>query len=650
MNKKTLLNVIAFSSLGLFATNSVLAQVNPLKESIATNLGGTRFVITAPTSISGVKKINYATWGATATPTITNRIIEKAYDTLGAATLLNGTGPYPSLTGKFALIYRGGGFTFSQKVNYCIAAGASGVIIVNNVPGDPVGMGATPAGSTVAVPVLMVSDIDGQAISDAIKTSAPNTVRMTLGTWNTGGTHDLGVMTAYQAGPHALNIPLHQLTGSAGTEAYKHYIGGAVANYGSMNETGITVTDSVFWTPKAGTAAYVTKNSYTVSSVSVADSIRFGFGTGTYELTPPTTTGKYEHKYSTAYGFADDFPQDNKTVITQNVTDSIFCKGSYDFVNARPNTSLGIRPGTATPSTFVMGNLFYVKNGGYAARKVQFSLSHQTEPTLVTAVSVSANIFKWVDGVGGDKDSIMQSGELTGVGTAAKIFTTLDSSGRTLTLQFLDFNDPLKPVNVIVQDNSWYYVAVEVPAPLFIGVDEGLSFFTRGYAQWRNAGSIPGKLVNETATGLAVSDNSTFFGNPLNDAAPYPFSGNAYYIDSAFYDRFNEISSVALLMSSYKPTLSINNLASANNFGSSSVYPNPATKGSITVDVALAQKSKNVVYRITDVLGKTIYSELHNDVQNEKFEINTANFASGNYYLMIITDNALDNKKITIQN
>lgn len=557
---------------------------------------------------------------------------------------------YPALTGKFALIYRGGGFTFSQKVNYCIAAGAIGVIVVNNVPGDPVGMGATPVGSTVSVPVLMVSDVDGQAISDAIKAGS-GPVKLTLGTWNTGGTHDLGVMASYQATPHALNIPQHQLAGSAGTVAYKHYTGGAVANYGTMTETAITVTDSVYWIPSSGGAGtYLTKNDYTVPSVSVMDSIKFGFGTGTYELIPPATTGKYEHRYSLAYGMTDDFPQDNKAVVTQYVTDSIFCKGSYDFVNARPNVTLGIRPGTASPTSFVMGNLFYVKNGGYAARKVQFSLSHETLPTLETAVAVSANIFKWVDGVGGDKDSIMQSGELVGVGTAAKIFSNLDSTGRTLTLDFLDFDDPTKDIDVILGGNSWYYVAVEVPAPLFIGVNEGNSFFTRGYAQWVNAGSVPGKFINETATGIAVSDVSTFFGDPLNYAAPFPFAGgNAVNVDSIFYDRFNEISSVALLMSKDIPS-SINTMATANNFGAAVVYPNPATKGSMTVEVALATKSNKVVYRITDVLGRTLFTEVHNNVQNEKFEINTASFATGNYYLMIITDNAFDNKKITIQN
>ena len=374
MKRINLLKIAAFAALGMFGNNSASAQT-PMKENIAANLGGTRFVITAPSSVGGIKKINYATWGAAASPTISNVTVEKAYDTLGGATLLNGTGAYPSLTGKFALVFRGGGFTFSEKVTRCITAGAIGVIIVNNIPGDPVGMAPTPAGSTVAVPVLMISDVDGQAISDVIKAAAPGAglVKLTLGTWNTGGTHDLGILAPFQAVPHALNMPLHQFAGSAGVEAYKMYTGGAIANYGTTTETAVTVNDSIYWTPTGGSPSFVSVQSYTVPSISVADSIRFGFASASYSLPAlPTTTGKYEHKYSIKYSATDDFPQDNMTTITHYVNDSVFCRGNYDYTNKRPRVSIGIQPASGT-TNFLMGNMYYVKNGGYAARYMQFS-------------------------------------------------------------------------------------------------------------------------------------------------------------------------------------------------------------------------------------------------------------------------------------
>lgn len=647
MRTKNLLTVAALTAIGIFSTQALYAQ-EPIKDNISGNIGGTRFVITDPASISGIKKINYADWGAAASPTITGAVIEKAYDTLGAATLLNGTGSYPSLTGKFSLIFRGGGISFSDKVNRSIAAGAIGVIIVNNIPGDPVGMAPTPTGSTVAVPVLMISDVDGQAISDAIKLGT--TVKLTLGTWNTGGTHDLGILSMYQATPHALNIPYHQLKGSAGTIAFKNYVGGAVANYGTVTETSVNVTDSVFWTPNGKTASFVTANTYNVPSISVSDSIRFGFGTTTYDLVPTIDSyGKYDHKYSISYGSTDDFPQDNTGIMTQYVTDSVYCKGNYNYTTTSPKVTLGIRPGVTPPITFLMGNTYYVKNGGYAARNIQFSLSILPDDGA-TLNGFMTNVFinKWTDGVGGDKDSIIQSGELKSVGICAKNFTTADSSGKTITIPVLDIVDPTSGKPVILEDDSWYYITVEVPAMLFIGIDGSISPFTRTFAQWKLAGSKPGSFVNETSGGIYTSDFATFTSDAASSVAPYPFSGNGYYIDSAFYDRNNEIPAITLLMSKEKVN-GVKIIESTNNQSFATVFPNPA-QNEINVEVALNKVNNNVTYRITDILGRSVYSETHKNIQNEKFTINTSNIANGNYYLLIVGDNnTTDVKKITIQ-
>jgi hypothetical protein len=657
MKRINLLKITALAVLGMFSNSSVMAQT-PMKESIATNLGGTRFVITAPTSIVGIKKINYAPWGAAASPTISNVTVEKAFDTLGAATLLNGTGAYPSLTGKFALIFRGGGITFSDKVNRCITAGAVGVIIVNNIPGDPVGMAPTPAGSTVAIPVLMISDVDGQAISDVIKSAAPGSgiVKLTLGTWNTGGTHDLGILAPFQAVPHALNMPLHQFAGSAGVQAYKMYTGGAIANYGTSTETAVTVNDSIYWTPTGGTASFVSVQSYTVPSISVLDSIRFGFASAPYSLPSlPTVTGKYEHKYSIQYSFADDFPQDNTTTITHYVNDSIFCRGNYDYANSRPRVSIGIQPGGGT-TNFLMGNMYYVKNGGYAARSMQFSLSVNDVPTLSALTTATIFLYKWKDGTAGagSLDSFVQAGELTPVGVNVKNFTTADSSGRTITLDIKDIIDPASSKLVILEDTTWYYAVVEVPVTSFIGMDESINFFSRSYAQYKNLGSKDGAGIIDNAIGAFFNDNGNFNSTATNTAFPFPFAAsatvpsNVFHVDSVFYDKADMVPAIALITSKQKKSASISGIV--KSIGSTTIYPNPATKGSMTVNIALENNSNSVVYRLTDAIGRTMYTETHKNVLKEQFEMNTANYPTGNYFLMIITDNGFDVKKVTIQN
>ncbi|MDQ3128800.1 MAG: S8 family serine peptidase [Chloroflexota bacterium] len=72
-------------------------------------------------------------------------------------------------SGKVAIINRGA-CTFSTKVANAKAAGAIGVIVVNNVAGDPTAMGAT-EGFDDDIPAVMISNTDGAALRAANPTT-----------------------------------------------------------------------------------------------------------------------------------------------------------------------------------------------------------------------------------------------------------------------------------------------------------------------------------------------------------------------------------------------------------------------------------------------------------------------------------------------
>ena len=74
----------------------------------------------------------------------------------------SGTAISTPLAGKIALIDRGV-CTFSTKVRNAQAAGAVGVLIVNNVAGDPVGM-AHDGGVFPTIPAAMLGKAEGNAI------------------------------------------------------------------------------------------------------------------------------------------------------------------------------------------------------------------------------------------------------------------------------------------------------------------------------------------------------------------------------------------------------------------------------------------------------------------------------------------------------
>ncbi|MBA2718229.1 MAG: S8 family serine peptidase [Chloroflexi bacterium] len=70
-----------------------------------------------------------------------------------------------TVSGKVAIINRGV-CTFSQKVANAKAAGAIGVVVVNNVAGDPTAMGSS-EGFDDDIPAVMISNTDGAALRAA---------------------------------------------------------------------------------------------------------------------------------------------------------------------------------------------------------------------------------------------------------------------------------------------------------------------------------------------------------------------------------------------------------------------------------------------------------------------------------------------------
>lgn len=82
--------------------------------------------------------------------------------------LVNG----PDLNGKIVVIRRGE-CEFGFKALAAQNEGALAVIMVNNVTGDPILMGAGAVGAQVTIPLFMMTDIDGEAIIAELLTGNP---------------------------------------------------------------------------------------------------------------------------------------------------------------------------------------------------------------------------------------------------------------------------------------------------------------------------------------------------------------------------------------------------------------------------------------------------------------------------------------------
>ncbi|MEZ4858077.1 MAG: PA domain-containing protein [Flavobacteriaceae bacterium] len=87
--------------------------------------------------------------------------------------ILNGA----DLNGKIAVLRRGS-CEFGFKALAAQNEGAVAVVVVNNQPGDPIEMGGGAVGDQVTIPVVMISDVEGEPIIAELLAS--NTVNMTL--------------------------------------------------------------------------------------------------------------------------------------------------------------------------------------------------------------------------------------------------------------------------------------------------------------------------------------------------------------------------------------------------------------------------------------------------------------------------------------
>ena len=97
------------------------------------------------------------------------------------------------VTGKIALIYRGvctNGFI--QKVKNAQLSGAVGVVMINNVPGNPIAMGGTD--NTITIPAVMISDADGATFVSQVANNENITLASPGAVQNIDGDYDNGII------------------------------------------------------------------------------------------------------------------------------------------------------------------------------------------------------------------------------------------------------------------------------------------------------------------------------------------------------------------------------------------------------------------------------------------------------------------------
>lgn len=602
---------------------------------------GGRVSITAPASIAGPVTHTISNdggggtneWGGSIkglSSPILNVDIVKADPYEACGTLNNAA----AMVGKVALIKRGN-CEFGAKALAAQNAGAVAVIIVNQISGPPVGMGAGAQGASVTIPVIMVSDLDGAEIENTL---ANEPVTFSMAVWSNGYNNDIGILDRGLSLWHAYSVPFSQVSGGTSSLQYNGINGAVIGNFGTATSTNTKLKATLKWTPTGGSTTVVRSDSMTIASFAPGDSILSPFMDMGYNLNP-TTTGRYDVEYELEPSFTDQFAGDNKASYSFYVDNRIFSKGRYDFSTERPYTSSGSR--FASGNDFLWGPMYYIAKAGYQIEHVKFSISNgdPNNNSMAGKGTVYVSVWKWADA---NSDSVMVSDECTLVGLGSHAFGATDTSGQVQSVAISDALNPGTPT--VTEANTWYWVAASVPGDLFMGIDGVSNYFVRSWIRHNATAKI-----REPFAPLYNGTYQDFFNSPgtqNNVPAHYPFERFIALEDSIKFSQQKNgyVPSLPVSLSLFK--VGVEEMANAKGLDIS-IYPNPVTDV-MNVSLKLDEQATEVQYAVLNSVGSAVMQETHRNVANDTYTVSTAQLAAGTYYLVINVDGEMQAKKFTV--
>jgi hypothetical protein len=613
-------------------------SINGFAPNYYANYIGVRLSVTAPASIIGDKQYTTANdgtnnannWAVPVTSPIINADVVMAEpDSSANATITN------SMSQSIGLVYRGVN-EFSEKAYAAQQAGAIACVIVNDVAGAPVGMAGDNDASLVTIPVFMISKADGDAIREQIE--AGQTVTMSITTWGQGDQMDLGIVPGGLSLAHAYAIPTYELSSNNGNPVpLKNMDGAYVANFGLQPAADVKLTTTVQFTPTGGeNSSTIMVDSSTVASFPATDSIIVMQTNSEYDL-HPSGNGRYDFIYNLSSDFTDQYPTDNTATYSLYTTDNLYSKGRYDFTNNVPLINEYEASGAGTE--FTWGPLYYISTGGHAMQNLQFSLASNTAGPLGGNQYLTVYIFKWTDGLV-SLDSAIEGGELNLVGLAQLTVDGTDTSSEIFTIPVTD-STGTPGTQAVLDSNTWYWLAADVPAGLFLGVDGVTDYYPRTYVRQQGTGyfemyaPLNGDIPQNLGSGQADA-------NDLID--PFPFGGSTV-TDSIVYSTQRGGLVPAIPFTTTLFNAGVKNVSKP--WADVQVYPNPAVDN-FNVSVGLDQPAKTVTYTIIDNLANVVTRETHNNVQNDNVSFSTANMAAGTYYVTVAADGKVMAKKVTV--
>ncbi|HHS95186.1 MAG TPA: T9SS type A sorting domain-containing protein, partial [Phaeodactylibacter sp.] len=345
----------------------------------------------------------------------------------------------------------------------------------------------------------------------------------------------------------------------------------------------------------------------------------------------PQDIGAHVGTYTLSTDNNDANPDNNTLSFAWEVTDSVFAKENAATRQVRP--ALGNwDPGE--PTTWTYGNHFYITNGdGYEVRTVSFIVNGGSD---AAGRQIAINLWKWtppaqqldawaavqtVEDINNTNYDCMPE-DREKIGYAFYEIQASDNLNQVKTVVLNDQQTLNEGVNL--EDNTHYVLMLEYESPddanaVNFGASEAIDYSPTVFAsQLAHAPRLSSMLGISTALDTE------------------PFSAAGFGRDIVVCVRMN--------VTEVDPSATIDILQNANI----TAYPSPA-KESVTLDIDLGKNYEDVLLKVVDAGGTVLREKSYTHLENEKLTLQTSEWASGTYFVQIITAEGIKTAQIVIQ-
>lgn len=359
------------------------------------------------------------------------------------------------LAGKIALVYRGD-CQFGTKALNAQNAGADGVVIINNVPGEPVGMAAGDDGPSVQIPVVMVSQNTGEVMM----TEYPGTpVEVFLGSKLGFYNFDIGLTRQRVMRPNKFGM-FNLLTQD--NNDFELTPQGWVYNYGSEDQTGVVMNVTI---EVDGSEVY--NQTSTAVNIASGDSALLtvpAFSQASYPV------GYYAVNYNVESDDVDEYLFDNNVRADFAVNEDYFSLSQLDETDLSLASPSSGRPGGDDVLNFDACMVFRDPNASrVAAWGLSFSAYTAAAAELeLDGIPIDITASIWEDNFVDLDDPNFGIDQINEI-DYQQFFFVGDPQGDVFTVNF--------ETPILLQDNQRYLFCVTTfEEDLFFGYDRSLSY------------------------------------------------------------------------------------------------------------------------------------------------------------------------------